>query len=84
MARKNLRGALSFRPPAASLVLSGDHDIPTAEHCVELTRLLPHARLMILPGGDYLGELLGAQPGSPYPELSAGLIEQFLDSPAQQ
>jgi hypothetical protein len=53
---------------------------------VELTRLLPHARLMILPGGhgDYLGELLGAQPGSPYPELSAGLIEQFLDSPAQQ
>ena len=47
-------------------------------------RLLPRARLMILPGGhgDYLGELTAEQKGSRYPELTAGLIEAFLDAPA--
>ncbi len=69
---------------APTLIIIGDHDIVRPEHAVELTHLLPQANLMILPGGhgDYLGELIVAQPGSRYPELTAGLIEQFLDSPA--
>jgi pimeloyl-ACP methyl ester carboxylesterase len=66
---------------APTLVLQGDRDIPTPAHAVELTRLLPRGRLMILPGGhgDYLGETLATKPGSRYPELTAGLIEEFLD-----
>lgn len=68
---------------APTLVLSGDRDVPTLEHSSELLRLFPRARLMILPGGhgDYLGELTAAKPGDRYPELTAGLIESFLDSP---
>jgi hypothetical protein len=50
---------------------------------VELTRTIPHARLLIVPGGhgDYLGEAIAAPKESRYPELVAGLIEEFLDAP---
>jgi pimeloyl-ACP methyl ester carboxylesterase len=67
---------------APTLVLLGDHDVPTPEHALELTRLIPQAQLIILPGGhgDYLGELIVARKGSRYPELTAGLIEEFLDA----
>lgn len=66
---------------APTLVLSGDRDVGTAEHAVELTRLLQHARLIILPGthGEFLGELLTGNTRFEYPELSARLIEGFLD-----
>ena len=65
------------------LVVTGDRDVPTLEHAVELSHLMPHARLLVLPGGhgDYLGELLAAH-DSRYAELTAWLIEQFLDAPA--
>ena len=66
------------------LVMSGDRDVPTVEHAVELTHLFPHARLVILPSGhgDYLGEALASPGGSRAAELTAWLIEQFLDGPA--
>ncbi|HEY0991617.1 MAG TPA: alpha/beta hydrolase, partial [Kofleriaceae bacterium] len=66
------------------LVLAGDRDVPTTEHAVELSRQLPHARLLVLPGGhgDYLGELLASAASSCCAELTAWLIEQFLDGPA--
>jgi pimeloyl-ACP methyl ester carboxylesterase len=66
---------------APTLVLQGDHDVPTLEHGLELSRLFPNARLMVLPGGhgDYLGELIADKPGSEYVALSAGLIDEFLD-----
>lgn len=53
------------------------------EHAVELTRLIPDARLLILPGGhgDYLGEAVATQADTRVPELTAGLIEEFLDAP---
>jgi pimeloyl-ACP methyl ester carboxylesterase len=68
---------------APTLILAGDRDVSTPEHAIELTRLLPDARLMILPGGhgDYLGEALAAPKGFHYADLTAGLIEEFLDSP---
>jgi pimeloyl-ACP methyl ester carboxylesterase len=71
---------------APTLILAGDRDVPTPEHSIELLRLFPRARLMILPGGhgDYLGELTAAQPGDRYPELAAALIESFLDAPASE
>jgi pimeloyl-ACP methyl ester carboxylesterase len=67
---------------APTLVVLGDHDVATPEHAIELTRLLPHARLLILPGGhgDYLGELTATTRASRYPELTAGLLGEFLDN----
>ena len=67
---------------APTLIVLGDRDIVKLEHAVELTRLIPGARLLVLPGGhgDYLGEAVVTQEGSRYPELTARLIEEFLDS----
>jgi pimeloyl-ACP methyl ester carboxylesterase/uncharacterized membrane protein YphA (DoxX/SURF4 family) len=67
---------------APTLIVLGDQDIVEPEHALELTRLLPDARLLILPGGhgDYLGEAVMTQRESAYPELTAGLIEEFLNS----
>jgi len=64
-----------------TLIVSGDRDVPTPEHAVELFRLLPHAQLLILPGvhGELLGEL-GAGPHSARDaEVSAYLVQRFLD-----
>lgn len=42
---------------APTLVVLGDRDIVRPEHALELTRLIPNARLLVLPcgHGDYLG-----------------------------
>jgi pimeloyl-ACP methyl ester carboxylesterase len=67
---------------APTLIVLGDRDIVRPEHAVELTRLIPGARLLILPGGhgDYLGEAVMTQKDTAYPELTARLIEEFLNS----
>ncbi|NJL26660.1 MAG: alpha/beta hydrolase [Thermoanaerobaculia bacterium] len=71
----------SIRAP--TLIVVGDHDIVKPEHALELSRQIAGARLLILPGGhgDYLGEAVATQGETRYPELTAGLIEAFLDSP---
>jgi pimeloyl-ACP methyl ester carboxylesterase len=68
---------------APVLVLSGDRDVVKPEHAVELTRLIPNARLLIVPGGhgEYLGEVLASPPASRYPGWTAGLVAEFLDTP---
>jgi pimeloyl-ACP methyl ester carboxylesterase len=47
------------RITARTLVLSADRDVMSPEHAVRMSRIIPGARLMIVPGthGDYLGEL---------------------------
>jgi pimeloyl-ACP methyl ester carboxylesterase len=67
---------------APTLIVLGDQDIVKPDHAVEMTRLISGARLLILPGGhgDYLGEAVMAQKDSRYPELTARLIVEFLDS----
>jgi pimeloyl-ACP methyl ester carboxylesterase len=66
---------------APTLVVLGDRDIVRLEHAVELTRLIPDARLLILPGGhgDYLGEAVMTQGETAYPELTTRMIAEFLD-----
>jgi pimeloyl-ACP methyl ester carboxylesterase len=66
---------------APTLVIAGDRDVVTADHAVELSHLIPNARLIILPAahGDYLGELIMAVENDDYPALTARLIERFLD-----
>ena len=68
---------------APTLIVLGDQDVVKPEHAVELTRLIPGARLLILPAGhgDYLGEAVMTQRETRYPELTARLIEEFLDAP---
>lgn len=68
---------------APTLVVAGDRDIVRLEHAVELSRLIPDARLLVLPGGhgDYLGELVMTRGETRLPELTAGLVEAFLDAP---
>jgi pimeloyl-ACP methyl ester carboxylesterase len=67
---------------APTLIVIGDQDIVRPEHAVELARSIPGARLLILPGGhgDYLGEAVMTQSETRYPELTAGLVEEFLDA----
>jgi len=67
---------------ASTLIVLGDQDIVTLGHAVELTRVIPESRLLILPGGhgDYLGEAVTTQRDTRYPELTAQLIEGFLDA----
>ncbi len=67
------------------LIVVGDRDIVRAEHAAELARLIPSARLLVLPGGhgDYLGEAVAAPTDTRQPELTAQLIEQFLDDPGR-
>jgi pimeloyl-ACP methyl ester carboxylesterase len=64
-----------------TLIIAGDRDVSTPEHAVELARLLPQARLLILPGthGAFLGEELNKDRGAREPETSAQLIENFLE-----
>ena len=71
----------SVRVP--TLIVLGDQDIVRPEHAIELTALISGARLLILPGGhgDYLGEAVMTQKDSPYPELTARLINEFFGSP---
>ena len=65
---------------AKTLIVCGDRDTVLPEHAVALTRLMPDARLLILPAGhgDYLGEVVMTGSDTRYPELTAGLIEEFL------
>lgn len=66
-----------------TLILLGDRDVPKLEHAVEMVRMIPKARLLILPGGhgDYLGEAIMSQGKDRYPELTSALVQDFLDSP---
>jgi pimeloyl-ACP methyl ester carboxylesterase len=68
---------------APTLILIGDRDLVTPEHAVELSRRIPTSRLLILPGGhgEYLGEAVMAPKDSRMPELTSGLVEEFLAAP---
>lgn len=64
---------------APSLVINGDADVVRPEHAVALSRLLPHARLAILPGGhgEAIGEITWPEKRSVV-ALVAALINEFL------
>lgn len=70
---------------APTLILIGDRDIVKPEHAADLARTIPRARLMILPGahGEFIGEMVMTPRQTRYPELTAGLIEEFLDAPVE-
>jgi pimeloyl-ACP methyl ester carboxylesterase len=64
---------------AKTLIFSGDHDVLTSEHAVKMSRIIPNAELVIVPGthGSYLGEE-GSGDGK-MPAITVGLVKEFLD-----
>ena len=74
---------LAVRTPAEAQFVSGDRDVTRFEHMIELSRLFPDARLLVLPSGhgDYLAEVLSAPADEDYAEIAARLLERFLAEP---
>jgi pimeloyl-ACP methyl ester carboxylesterase len=70
----------SIKVPA--LIITGDADVAPPEHAVEITHLIPRAKLAIFPGGHggYLGELVNGKKSSKVPELTVALVEEFLNA----
>jgi pimeloyl-ACP methyl ester carboxylesterase len=58
---------------APTLIMIGDADIVRPEHAVEMFRLLPHARLAILPLTDHMTLVKRA-------DWQVSMIEAFLDA----
>jgi len=69
----------SIKAPA--LIVSGDRDVTLSEHAVKMSKLIPNAELLIMPGvhGACLGEIETPVPNSKQPEMTAVLIEEFLE-----
>jgi pimeloyl-ACP methyl ester carboxylesterase len=60
---------------APTMIMVADGDIVRPEHAVEMFRLLPHARLAVLPGTDHSTLVQRA-------DWQVSMIEAFLDAPA--
>jgi pimeloyl-ACP methyl ester carboxylesterase len=65
---------------APVLVVTGDQDVVSPEHAVELFRTLPNGRLCILPGGhgSYLGEIMSPEVPDAVPARFVAIVEEFL------
>jgi len=65
---------------APAFVISGNHDVATPEHTVEMYRTLPNATLAILPGnhGSYMGEALSPDVDDKAIEHFAAMVDAFL------
>ena len=62
-----------------ALIICGDKDVVTPEHAVEMSKLIPNARLAIFPGGhgDYLGEITTTF-NSDVLQGTVAVLEEFL------
>lgn len=69
----------AIQPP--TLVVDGDRDVVRVDHALALSKLLPHARLAILPGthGEYLGEIMSPKVSDRRVGMFADLVVEFLD-----
>jgi pimeloyl-ACP methyl ester carboxylesterase len=65
---------------APAFIIIGDADVVRPEHAVEMYRLLPHARLVILPcgHGDYIGEITTPQ-DTILITATVSMIEKFIN-----
>lgn len=66
---------------APTLIITGDQDIITIEHSIELHRQIANSELAIIPGGhgEYIGEITTIKPEFKESELVVPMIEKFLD-----
>jgi pimeloyl-ACP methyl ester carboxylesterase len=67
---------------AATLVVVGDRDVVMPEHALALSRLLPNARLCVLPGahGEYMGEIAFPEVADSVPRAFVSIVVEFLAS----
>lgn len=72
-------GLRSIKAPA--LIMAADHDVVTPAHMIEIARLIPESRLVILPGthGSIIGEAGSEKEGGKLPAITAALVEAFLN-----
>lgn len=70
---------LTIKSPV--LIISGDKDVMTPEHALEIHRLISGSELAILPGGhgDYIGEVTTLKSDTYDNAFVIALIEKFLD-----
>ena len=61
-----------IRVPA--IVIIGDADVVRPEHALEEFRLLPHARLAVVPGTDHMALMSRSKALVP-------MVDGFLDAP---
>jgi hypothetical protein len=66
---------------APAFIIIGDQDVIRPEHAVEMFRLLPHARLSVIPGmhGAYIGEVTTGMEHSRILDLIVSMIKEFLN-----
>ena len=65
-----------------TLLVAGDRDVVRPEHVVAMARLIPDARLLVLPAvhGDFLGEALAAGGDHAAMEMTLPWLLRFLDA----
>jgi pimeloyl-ACP methyl ester carboxylesterase len=80
---RDIPDAAVRRVLAPTLIISGDRDVVRLEHTIELSRMFPNARSLVLPSGhgDYLAEASSAAADYDYADISARLINRFLTAP---
>ena len=89
MFRKDQERMLSFKDwedemlqsiQAPTLIIHGDQDVILPEHAMKMARLIPDARLMILPAshGSYFGVAESTPAGDTIVALTAAMVNDFL------
>ena len=66
---------------SAALLISGDKDVTTPEHALQMSRLITDASVIILPGvhGECIGEGESGPLENKQPSILMELIREFLD-----
>lgn len=66
---------------APTLIITGDKDVITPEHAIEMHRLITNSELAIIPGGhgEYIGEITTLKPDFNESDFVVPMIERFLD-----
>jgi pimeloyl-ACP methyl ester carboxylesterase len=69
----------SIKVPA--LIIAGDRDVVSVDHVAAMSGLIANSRLMVLPSmhGSYIGAAEVPDAGSKMIEMTAGVIEDFLN-----
>lgn len=64
------------------LLMVGDKDVVRPEHCMEMARIIPNARLAVVPGnhGNFIGEEMSTPPDYGKIKTSVSIIVDFLET----
>lgn len=65
---------------APTLVIAGDRDVIHPDHTVALSKVIKNSRLVIFPAmhGEYIGVAEIPNPNNKLPEMTVGIIKEFL------